>query len=67
MYTTKNYRSKKALKTDVNAGVEVSTFQPGPFPAKRDEWIALEGPHYPESHRWYASALIENGIVKIVK
>ena len=29
MYTVKNYRTKKALKEDVAAGVPVDTFQPG--------------------------------------
>jgi hypothetical protein len=28
---------------------------------------ALEGPHYPEAHRWYAEATLVNGIVVKVK
>ena len=31
MYTVKNYRTKKELKADVEAGVKVRYFQPGPF------------------------------------
>ena len=63
MYTTKNYRSKKQLKEDVANGVSVETFQPGGiFPATRNGSIALEGPHYPEPHKWYASAIVKDGI-----
>jgi hypothetical protein len=29
--------------------------------------VTLEGPHYPEPHRWYAQATIENGVVVKVK
>ena len=64
MYTVKNYRTKKALKDDVKAGVKVDTFQPGGmFPAQRDGRITLEGPHYPAPHTWYASATVKDGIV----
>lgn len=67
MYTVKNYRSKKDLIADVKAGVRVLTFQPGPFPATTDGNVALEGPHYPEPHRWYASAVIKDRVVIKVK
>ena len=63
MYTDKNYRSKKALRDDLKAGIEVTVFQPGPFPGKTTGRVSLEGPHYPEPHKWYASVEIENGIV----
>ena len=29
--------------------------------------VYLEGPHYPEPHRWYAEAWLENGEVVKVK
>jgi len=64
MYTTINFKNKKALKEAVASGKKISTFQPGGmFPATRDGEIALEGPHYPEPHRWYASATVKNGII----
>lgn len=63
MYTLTNYRTKKALKDDVAAGKVVGTFQPGPFPAKTNGEVTLEGPHYPKPHRWYASATLRDGIV----
>ncbi len=68
MYTVKNYRTKKELKNDVDNGVEVevysvSMFEKPPF----NGTVYLEGPHYPEPHKWYAQATVENSIIKKVK
>ena len=67
MYTVKNYKSKKALKADVEAGVVVGVFQPGPFGGADSGDVTLEGPHYPEPHRWYAKATLRDGAVVKVK
>lgn len=68
-YTVKNFKTKKALK-DAFAqwndyqGAPIEVYQPGPFgPAVADGTVALEGPHYPEPHRWYASAKVRGGII----
>lgn len=68
-YTVTNFKSKKALKDAVAAGEEVRCFQPGLGPdlSNFTGSVTLEGPHYPEPHRWYASAVLENGIVRRVK
>jgi len=29
----------------------------------RNGKVYLEGPHYPASHSWYASAMVEDGII----
>lgn len=64
MYTDKNYKTKKALKEDFKAGKEITVFQPGGmFPSQRNGKVAIEGPHYPEPHRWYASVEIKDGII----
>ena len=63
MYTDTNFKTKKALKEAVEAGDEVTTFQPGPFPATRNGLIGLEGPHYPKAHTWYAGAIVKDGII----
>lgn len=64
MYAEINFKTKKALKETVESGKEVSTFQPGGmFPGKTDGSVTLEGPHYPEPHRWYASAVVKDGII----
>ncbi len=68
MYTTVNYKTKKALKEAVAAGIKVSTYQPGGmFPATREGAITLEGPHYPAPHTWYAEAVVHDGIIVKVK
>jgi hypothetical protein len=68
MYTTINFKSKKLLKEAVAAGRKISVYQPGPFggDAPVNGKVCLEGPHYPEPHRWYASATVQDGyIVKV--
>jgi hypothetical protein len=67
MYTDINFKSKKALKEALAAGKKISIYSPGPFPAPTDGRVSLEGPHYPEPHKWYAQAFIENGFVKSIK
>lgn len=68
MYTTTNYKSKKALKDDLAAGKQIGIFQPGGmFPTPTDGDVTLEGPHYPEPHRWYAQATVKNGLIVKVK
>jgi hypothetical protein len=69
MYTHHNFKSKKALKEAIAAGKEVTYYQPGPFAGNepRDGTIYLEGPHYPEAHKWYASATAVGGAIVKVK
>ena len=69
MYTDFNFKTKKALREAVESGKKVTVYQPGPFGGNEptDGWICLEGPHYPEPHKWYAQALLENGYVVKVK
>ena len=64
MYTDRNYQTKKQLKADVLSGKQVSVYQPGGmFPSKTDGRVSVEGPHYPQPHRWYASVEIKGGII----
>lgn len=65
-YVSPNFKSKKALKEAVAAGKTVTVFSPGPFGVKSDGKVAIEGPHYPEPHRWYATVTVEGGVVKKV-
>lgn len=69
MYTTINFKTKKALKEAVANGEKITVFQPGPFGGneKTDGKVYLEGPHYPAPHSWYAEAILENGFVVKVK
>lgn len=69
MYTVINFKSKKALKEAVAAGQKVGYYQPGPFGGNEpaDGTIFVEGPHYPEPHRWYAQCVVANGFITKVK
>ncbi len=69
MYTHKNFKTKKALKEAVAAGERITFYQPGPFGGNEptDGTITLEGPHYPEPHRWYAQATVKDGVIVKVK
>ena len=70
MYTRINFKTKKLLKEAVARGEEVEVFQPGPFASFTTPFeglVAVEGPHYPEPHRWYAEVVLEGGRVVRVK
>jgi len=67
MYASINYKTKKQLIEAVKAGARISVFSPGPFQAPSHGKVSIEGPHYPEPHRWYASAEIVDGIIAKVK
>lgn len=63
MYVQPNFKSKKALKEAIEKGQVVTAFSPGPFPCPQDGEISIEGPHYPQPHKWYARATLEKGRV----
>lgn len=68
MYTTINFKSKKALKEAVAAGKQVGVYQPNNIigtPTPTEGRVSVEGPHYPEPHRWYATVELRDG--KIIK
>jgi hypothetical protein len=65
-YTINNYHSKKELVKDFKAGIIIEVYQPGIFgPDVKDGTVVLEGPHYHEPHKWYASGIVKDG--KLVK
>ena len=67
MYTDQNFKTKKALKDAVASGQQVRLFAPGLGQPKRDGMETVEGPHYPEPHRWYARVEVKDGLVVKVK
>lgn len=68
MYITPNYVSKAAAKRAIAAGETVTAFQPGYGPeAPANGTVSVEGPHYPEPHRWHGQATITNGRVTAIK
>ena len=67
MYCERNFKSKKELKEAVARGEKLEIFAPGLGTPKMNGTEFVEGPHYPEPHRWYAEIEMENGIIVKVK
>ena len=70
MYTTTNFKTKKALKEAVLAGQKVGVFQPNNMfgtPDPKEGSCAVEGPHFPKPHSWYASVELKDGFIVKVK
>ena len=73
MYTTTNFKSKKALKDAVAGGKTIGVYQPNDMfgnPKASPDFsgtAAVEGPHFPEPHKWYGTVTIEKGKIVAVK
>lgn len=69
MYTKYDFQTKKSLKEAINNGAKIGIFQPGPFGGNVPDngTVYLEGPHSPKPHKWYAKAIVENGLIVSVK
>jgi hypothetical protein len=66
-YVSPNFKTKKALKEAVAAGKSIDVYQPGQGTVPENGNVYLEGPHYPEPHKWYAVGTMENGKLVRVK
>ena len=68
-YTQRNFKTKKAIKEAIKNGEKIFCFQPGPFSNKLpiNGTVYLEGPHFPEPHRWYAKGNLKDGILISIK
>lgn len=64
-YVVGNPRSKKQIKDWLKEGKDVLVFEPGLGSVPDNGTVYLEGPHYPEAHKWYASGEMRDG--KLVK
>jgi len=67
MYTSINFRTKKELKDAVAKGDKVTIYAPGLGTPAVNGKDCVEGPHYPEPHKWYASVEMKDGYVVKVK
>ena len=63
MYAEGNPKTKKALKEMVASGTPVRIFAPGLGTPAENGPDAVEGPHYPAPHRWYATVQMQDGLV----
>ncbi len=67
MYASVNFGSKKAFKEAVAKGEKITLFAPGMGSPAVNGREFVEGPHYPQPHRWYAQVEMANGVVVKVK
>lgn len=63
MYSEENFKTKKELKKAVGSGRKISIFPPGLGTPKLNGSETLEGPWYPEPHRWYAQVEMKDGFI----
>lgn len=71
MYTTKDFKTKKALKEAIAAGEQIRVYQPNgdlhDTTVPNNGIVYLEGPHYPKPHTWYAQGTMKDGVLVKVK
>jgi len=72
MYTRRNFKTKAALRLAVTNGLRVEIYNPGEevtgIQGVTTTGVAyVEGPHYPEPHRWYAKVeMLDGRVVKVL-
>ena len=66
-YVSPNFKTKKALREAIAAGKPIDVYQPGLGSIPHDGTVYIEGPHYPEPHRWYASGTMTDGRLTKIK
>lgn len=70
MYVSPNYKSKAEIKRALAAGKTITVFQPNDMfnaPIPTDGTAFVEGPHYPEPHKWYGKVTLKDGKVISIK
>jgi hypothetical protein len=63
MYTSVDFKTKKAFKEAVASGQRITLFAPGLGTPAVNGRESVEGPHYPKPHTWYARATMKDGVV----
>lgn len=67
-YVDPNYKTKKAFKDAVAAGVPHRPYNPSMAQTfAPDATVYIEGPHYPAPHVWYAQCQMRGGVITKVK
>lgn len=62
-YATGNPKSKKALRVMVESGAKPHAYDPSGMWGVTDGLGVIEGPHYPQPHRWHAQVEVRDGII----
>lgn len=68
-YVSPNFKTKTTLKRALEAKERIKIFDQGIGSVINystfSGTVCVEGPHYPQPHKWYAELTVENG--KIVR
>lgn len=67
MYSSVNFKTKKAFREAVESGQKITLFAPGLGNPTVNGTETVKGPHYPKPHTWYAEVTMVNGVVTKVK
>jgi len=63
-YVNQNFKTKKAFKQSVKNGDQHMTYNPSDmFSTTKNGTATIEGPHYPQPHKWYATVTVQGGYV----
>lgn len=69
-YTEVNFKTKKAVKEGIaREGFNVRCYNPG-FGGDLSNFtgtVTLEGPHYPQPHKWYGTGKMVDGVLISIK
>lgn len=68
-YTEYNYKTKKKIQDDIKEGKKIYCFNPG-IGGNLSHYtgsVYLEGPHFPEPHKWYGAGKLVNGVLISIK
>lgn len=66
-YVSGNPKTKAEIKRLLSSGAKLTVFQPGLGDVPFNGTIFVEGPHYPQPHKWYGTATIKNGLITKIK
>ena len=67
-YVSGNPKTKKEIKDALKAGKTwLTVFSPGLGTIPNNGDVSIEGPHYPEPHKWYGTATLKDGYIVKVK
>ncbi|GAF74327.1 unnamed protein product [marine sediment metagenome] len=68
MYVSPNFKTKKDFKEAVAAGKPVNIIKPKLFSyIPKNGTVFIEGPHYPEPHKWCAEVTVKDSKIKGIK
>lgn len=65
-YVNPNFKTKKTLIEHLKAGKGIDVYEPGLGQVPHNGTVSLEGPHYPEPHRWYGiGTMVDDMLIKV--